>query len=80
MNIERLGQTPPPSPTCGAAPGPGDRADGETGWQSSGVASPGPSDKKPALLPEKQPSFVNRRCSLLLACGWPQSRSRRCSR
>lgn len=86
MTMERLGQPPPPSPACGAAPGAGDGADappcpdGEKGWQSSGVALPGPSDKEPALLPEIQPSFVNRRFPLLLlACGWPHSRSQRCS-
>lgn len=84
MNIERLGRAPPPSLACGAAPGSGDGAypppcpDGETGWQSTGVALPGPSDKEVTLLPEIQPSFVNRRFPLLLlVCGWPQSRSRR---
>lgn len=80
-NTERLGQPPPPSSAFRAAAGAGDGAgappcpDGETGWQSPGVALPGPSDKKPALLPEIQPSFVNRLFPLLLARDWPHSRS-----
>lgn len=35
--------------------------DGEMGWPSLGLALPEPGGEKPAVLPETQPPFVNRR-------------------
>lgn len=83
MNIERLGQRPPPSSACGLLPVLGTvwiprRAPTvKRGGRDPGVALPSPGDKEPALLPEIEPSFVNRIPLLLPACGWPQSRSQR---
>lgn len=65
-----------------AAPGAGDSVDsplcpdGEMGWQRLGVALTYPSDKDPALLPEIQPSFVNRIPLLLSPVADPEASAR----